>query len=264
MRIEPPPSVPIASAAVAPPLEPPGVRSRFHGLRVMPKSRLWVAPIQPIIGVLVLPSWIAPAASSRSTIGALSVGTLSAKSRVPKVVRMPFVVTRSLVENGTPCRGPSRAPFLPTARSAARACFIAWSAVRVTKALSFGFTRSMRASTAVMTSTGESLRRLIAGAISEAGIQQRSSLVAMEAPLTLPSPPRGEGGSWLGAAEARIQCVAERVAEQVGAEDGQADSQAREEDEPRRLLRVLRGGDREHPAPRGIRLRDPQPEERER
>src|SRR3984893_168368 len=264
MRIEPPPSVPIASgpspaatAAPAPPLGPPGVRSRFHGLRVMPKSRLWVAPIQPIIGVLVLPSWIAPAASSRSTIGALSVGTLSAKSRVPKVVRMPFVVTRSLVENGTPCRGPSRGPLLPTARSAARACFIAWSAVMVTKALSFGFTRSMRASTAVMTSTGESLRRLIAGAISEAGIQQRSSLVAME---NSPSPcplPRGERDVWLGAAQARIERVAERVAEQVGAEDGQADGQAREEDEARRLLGVLRGGDREHPAPRGIGLGDP-------
>ena len=81
MRIEPPPSVPMASgprpaatAALAPPLEPPGVRSRFHGLRVTPKSRLWVAPIQPMVGVFVLPSWIAPAASIRSTIGAVSVG----------------------------------------------------------------------------------------------------------------------------------------------------------------------------------------------
>ncbi len=97
MRIDPPPSVPMASgpmpaatAALAPPLEPPGVRSRFHGLRVTPKSRLCVAPIQPIIGVLVLPSWIAPAARMRSTIGASSVGTLSAKSRVPNVVRMPL------------------------------------------------------------------------------------------------------------------------------------------------------------------------------
>ncbi len=84
-----------------------------------------MAPIQPIIGVLVLPSWIAPAASMRSTIGALSVGTLSAKRRVPKVVRTPRVITRSLVENGTPWSAPSRAPFLPTARSAARAAFIA-------------------------------------------------------------------------------------------------------------------------------------------
>ena len=70
MRMEPPPSVPMASgprpaatAALAPPLEPPGVRSRFHGLRVTPKRRLCVAPIQPIVGVFVLPSWIAPAAS---------------------------------------------------------------------------------------------------------------------------------------------------------------------------------------------------------
>ena len=51
MRMEPPPSVPSASvvmpaatAAPAPPEEPPGVYSRFHGLRVTPQSGLWVAP----------------------------------------------------------------------------------------------------------------------------------------------------------------------------------------------------------------------------
>src|SRR6059058_5020318 len=80
IRIEPPPSVPMwsgprpaAAAAEAPPLEPPGVRSRFQGLRVMPKTRLCVAPIQPKVGVLVLPSMIAPAVFMRSTIGASSV-----------------------------------------------------------------------------------------------------------------------------------------------------------------------------------------------
>src|SRR5437879_9107796 len=84
IRIDPPPSVPTcsgprpaAAAAEAPPLEPPGVRSRFHGLRVTPKRRLWVAPIQPMVGVLVLPSMTPPAALSRATIGASSVGTLS-------------------------------------------------------------------------------------------------------------------------------------------------------------------------------------------
>ena len=150
-----------------------------------------VAP-STIIGVLVAP-WMTPAARRRSTIGASSMGTLSAKSRVPNVVRMPLVITRSLVEKGTPCSAPSRAPFFPTARSAARAVFIAWSGVKVTKAFRRGFRRSMRASTAFMTSTGEILRRLIAGAISDAGIQQRSSALAIEIPLTLPSPPRGEG-----------------------------------------------------------------------
>ena len=43
MRIEPPPSLPVqigimpvATAAAEPPDEPPGVRSGFHGLRVVP------------------------------------------------------------------------------------------------------------------------------------------------------------------------------------------------------------------------------------
>src|ERR1700761_301969 len=49
MRTEPPPSVPMASGVIpaatdapAPPLEPPGVRSRFQGLRVIPQSALSV------------------------------------------------------------------------------------------------------------------------------------------------------------------------------------------------------------------------------
>src|ERR1700688_4557143 len=51
MRTEPPPSVPsaigvipAATDAPAPPLEPPGVRDRFHGLRVTPNTRLSVVP----------------------------------------------------------------------------------------------------------------------------------------------------------------------------------------------------------------------------
>ena len=54
MRIEPPPSVPsakgarrAASAAEEPPDEPPGVFSRFQGLRVMPVSGESVTPFQP-------------------------------------------------------------------------------------------------------------------------------------------------------------------------------------------------------------------------
>src|SRR5690242_9723676 len=49
--IEPPPSVPTdsgaipaATAAPDPPLEPPGVRSRFHGFLVRPKTALSVHP----------------------------------------------------------------------------------------------------------------------------------------------------------------------------------------------------------------------------
>ena len=51
--MDPPPSVPTASAAMPvatatpePPLDPPGVRSRSHGLRVRPHSgRVGVAPV---------------------------------------------------------------------------------------------------------------------------------------------------------------------------------------------------------------------------
>src|SRR5690606_35840810 len=54
MRIEPPPSLapatgtmPAATAAADPPEEPPGVRSRAHGLRVGPNSVGSVTPFDP-------------------------------------------------------------------------------------------------------------------------------------------------------------------------------------------------------------------------
>src|ERR1035437_2306623 len=68
MRIEPPPSLPIAAgtipaatAAAAPPDEPPAVRCRFQGLRVMPYSAVSVDAAKPISGVLVLPKITKPA-----------------------------------------------------------------------------------------------------------------------------------------------------------------------------------------------------------
>ena len=52
MRTEPPPSLAVASAttppamaADAPPLEPPGVRSVFHGLRDGPNSTFFVIAV---------------------------------------------------------------------------------------------------------------------------------------------------------------------------------------------------------------------------
>src|SRR5437660_10890024 len=62
IRIEPAPSdpcasgpIPAATAAAAPPLEPPAVRSRFHGLRVAGPSRLSDMSLWPKWGVFVLP-----------------------------------------------------------------------------------------------------------------------------------------------------------------------------------------------------------------
>src|SRR5439155_15156179 len=73
--IEPPPSVacaigtmPAATAAADPPLDPPAVYSRFHGLRVGPKLRGAVDGARPISGVVVLPKMTRPGRLRRAVI----------------------------------------------------------------------------------------------------------------------------------------------------------------------------------------------------
>ena len=59
-----------ASAAAAPPLEPPAVFDVFQGLSVGPNTSLKVCEPRPNSGTLVLPTRIAPAARTLSTIAA--------------------------------------------------------------------------------------------------------------------------------------------------------------------------------------------------
>src|SRR5918998_5568285 len=75
MRMEPAPSLPCASgpspaatAAAAPPLDPPGVLARFHGLNEGPNTRFPESPFHPSSGVLVFPTITAPAEYTRSTM----------------------------------------------------------------------------------------------------------------------------------------------------------------------------------------------------
>ena len=82
IRIEPPPSVawaigtrPAATAAAAPPLEPPGVRSVFHGLRVAPLRSDSVNATVPNSGVFVLPTITKPASRIRRTTAVSKSGT---------------------------------------------------------------------------------------------------------------------------------------------------------------------------------------------
>src|SRR5699024_1331689 len=70
MRIEPPPSlpgatgiIPAATAAAAPPLDPPTPRVRSHGLRTGPVAFGSVYPCSPNSGVAVFPRLTLPAAS---------------------------------------------------------------------------------------------------------------------------------------------------------------------------------------------------------
>ena len=134
MRTEPPPSVPIASgpspaatAAPAPPDEPPGVMSVFHGLRVTPFSGVSVTPLWPNSELVLCANTIAPASRSRATAGAsASAGVLSV-SLLPIEAGQPFTRTSSLIETGTPSIGDSGLPFFQrrsealAARSAASA-----------------------------------------------------------------------------------------------------------------------------------------------
>ena len=112
--IDPPPSLPearvhrpAAIAAPAPPLDPPVVREVSQGLRQWSPSRFSVWPSSPSSGVLVLPSMMAPAPKIRRTTSESTLGTRSSNSSEPPVVRTPLVISRSLIETGTPCRGPS-------------------------------------------------------------------------------------------------------------------------------------------------------------
>ena len=90
MRMEPPPSVacaigtmPDATAAAEPPLDPPALCARFHGLRVGPKRRGSVEAASPISGVLVLPKMTRPARLSRAVISLSWSTTKSLKSALP-------------------------------------------------------------------------------------------------------------------------------------------------------------------------------------
>jgi hypothetical protein len=176
MRMEPAPSEPwcsgprpAAAAAPAPALEPPVVIATFHGLRVLPVSGLSPIPFHPNSGVAVFPSITPPASRRRVTNGASTSGMRVAKMCEPDIVRMPFVNARSLIEYGTPCSGPSATPFI-TASSARLASASARSGVGVTNALRAGFTFSMRARTARVSSTGESFFARIIAASSVAGV----------------------------------------------------------------------------------------------
>ena len=95
IRIDPPPSepvangtIPAATAAAEPPEDPPGVRSGFHGLRVIPVASLAVHGKIVSSGTFVTPIGIAPAARSRRTTSA-SAGAGGPYELEPRVVGSP-------------------------------------------------------------------------------------------------------------------------------------------------------------------------------
>ena len=122
MRIEPAPSEPsaaparpAATAAADPPDEPPGVRSRSHGLRVTPNVGDSVHGVIVSSGTLVFPRITAPAERSRRTTSASAAFGPSWAS-LPRAVASPATSTSSLIATGTPSSGRvSPAPARPSA-----------------------------------------------------------------------------------------------------------------------------------------------------
>src|SRR6185312_5259970 len=118
MRIEPPPSLPVAigphpvaTATADPPDEPPGVRRGFHGLRVTPESGLSVTAFQAKSGMVVRAYRIAPASRNRATCGASSsVAGKRSSALLPAVSGCPATAWLSLMATGIPSSGDSGAP----------------------------------------------------------------------------------------------------------------------------------------------------------
>ena len=122
----------------------------------------------PNSGVLVLPSVIAPAARMRVTIERVARRHVVAVERRP--ARRPDArrVDEILVGDGQPMEHAERSALRATVSSARAASAIARSATSVTMALTFGFTRSIRARCAVITSRADTCLRRIRAASSTA------------------------------------------------------------------------------------------------
>src|SRR3989454_4263915 len=138
-RIDPPVSDPTASGAMRaatatadPPLDPPGVRSSAHGLRVGPNAEFSVDDPIANSSQFVLPTRTAPARSRRVTTVASYGGTNDSRIRDAAVVRTPRVHRLSFRATGTPPSGASRQRLrsrsISAARASARSAVTVWNA----------------------------------------------------------------------------------------------------------------------------------------
>ena len=111
--MEPPPSfpcatgtIPLATAAAEPPLDPPVLYCKFHGFRVAPCSRLSVVLVKQHSGVFVLPTRINPACLNFFVRLVSSLQTDPCKSLLPALYGNPATIApESFTSNGTPANG---------------------------------------------------------------------------------------------------------------------------------------------------------------
>ena len=123
--MDPPPSLPVAmgrrppaTAAAVPPDDPPGVRSGFHGLRVVPCNSVEVQLIPPNSLAVVCAASTAPAVRRRDSEVSSWSETRSLKSIEASVYGQPSTRSSSLTPQGTPPKGSVTLAL----RAASRAC----------------------------------------------------------------------------------------------------------------------------------------------
>ena len=110
--MDPPVSEPIdprhmsaATEAADPPLEPPGIHVKSHGLQVGFIPEFSVDDPMANSSRFTLPTITAPAALSFFITVALYGGIKFSRIFDPQVVRIPFVQTISLMDKGMPVSG---------------------------------------------------------------------------------------------------------------------------------------------------------------
>ncbi len=148
-----------ASAAEAPPDDPPGVFPRSHGLRVIPVSSQSPTAFHPNSGIVVFPKITAPCSLNLATQGASSSqGPSGSTLKDPRRVGQPLVKTISFIEIGTPSKRPCGFPSFHRF-SESFACVKAASSSTKINALISLSRSSTRPKTALITSTGEASLR---------------------------------------------------------------------------------------------------------
>src|SRR5699024_2470765 len=93
---------PTACKAPSPPLDPPAVRARSHGLFVRPYNLLSVSWQKHISGVFVFPRIIAPSSFHLPTTAASVSRKAFLRLKRPAVVFMPLTSNDSFTLMGTP------------------------------------------------------------------------------------------------------------------------------------------------------------------
>ena len=146
------------------PTSRPASCSGFHGLRVMPVSGELVSPLQPNSGVVVLPRITAPASRSRAVAGASTSHGLLRIDGARAAQRRPALGEDQVLDRDRHAvEIAGRRAALP-ARLARRAPRAALRRARRRRTRSGpGSSRSMRASTARVASTGEASAAAIEG-----------------------------------------------------------------------------------------------------